>query len=1774
MTQSNRGILKRKGFRRFTAVLMAGVLLAGNLPVYADTEAAEPICGLTEHVHTEACYTALKPASLNCASADAHLQSIHKHTESCYDKEGRLVCGYADFVLHTHADSCYNSQGQLICQIPENKGHQHTDACYADVDVLVCQEAERPAVPGHQHTEACYTWVNTGNLICGQAERAEDPGHIHTEACYTLVNTGNLICGQNERAADPGHTHTEACYTWVNTGNLICGQAERAADPGHSHNEACYDGAGNLICGQAERGADPGHVHTEDCYEHVQQLTCGQEERAADPGHTHTEDCYERVQQLICGQEERVADPGHTHTEDCYEHVQQLSCGQEESAGDPGHVHTASCYQKQRMLICNQPESYMPHIHSDACYEKDENGNLTNTLVCGKAEVYEHIHTEVCIPQTEFVLSCGLEEHQHTEACYPQMVANEVQQETEFPETEAAVSKKETSSETEPFRQSEIEQEVVQEETEYKAQLKQTRAANNEAEQTTATGIRIGCARYGDDVVAHLDLRVGFSESFYAYYEPSRTEAEVNWISTDPDIITVDEEGTVTAISDGTATIFAATKDEAFLTSCDITVFTASEIRLGCSRYGDDTRSYPDLRTGFIESFYAYYEPSGTEAEVDWSSTNENIAAVDEEGTVTAISDGTVTISATTKDGAFTANCELTVYTPTGISLSSSLNMTPGDSSNYSASMIPGHSISFNSYYEPTGNMATADCDWSSSDESVVSVSINAWREAELTANAVGTAVITASTKDGALSATCEITVCAPTGISLDVSSLDVVSGYSTNISAHYEPSGERIIDAIWSSDNENIVSISNVDEWGNAEITANAEGTATITAVTKDGTYSAICEVTVSTPTGITLSSSLNMTPDDSSNYSASMIPGHSTGFSAYYDPTGYWVDADWSSSDESIVSVDENGNVTANAEGTAIITATTKDGALSATCEITVCAPTSISLAASSLILKTGDLSSISAYYEPSGEQIKDATWSSDNESIVSISKIDEWGNVEITANAEGTATITAATKDGAYSATCEVTVFGLTGISLTDSSHTMAIGQILYIYAMNEPTGDWASVDWASSDENIVSVESETDESGIITAKSEGTALITATTRDGLYSATCEITVYAPTGIYISGSEKLTVNSTGSLSAYYEQTDDWVAADWSSSDENIVAVNTGEEGNAWLTAIAEGTAVITATTRDGAYSETFEVTVYTLTGIRLSSSSLNMTSGKSTDICAYYEPAEEWTSDVNWNSSDESIVSVSVDEWGYATITANAEGTAVITATTKDGAYSADCEVTVSGLTGINLNTSFLNMISGHSVGISALSEPAGDIISDVEWSSNDESIVSVSVDEWGNATITANAEGNAVITATTIDGVYSSSCEVAVYELTGISLNSTSLNALTGSSIWLSAFYEPTKETIYDADWSSSDENIVSVKASGYGDPEITAKATGTAVITATTKDGEYSASCEITVCEPTGIHLDRSSLIKIVGGVGYLRAYYEPTDDGAAVDWSSSDDAIASVDEDGCVTAKAVGTAIITATTKDGAFSATCEVTVCNPSGIYVTNRPSEKITAYSLMPGYSGYLYALYEPTGDWADVDWNSSDESIVSVDEYGTLAGITEGTAVITATTKDGEYSASCEVTVSAPTGIKIITQHDVFRLGDSMQCVAVYELASNQVVADVNWSSSDESIVSINKNSSYGRVAELTAKAIGTAVITATTKDGTYTTSYELTVHGTEPVITADPQDVNAAAGAIAEFMVTANGEGLTYQWETLVSEEEGWKTTRLSGYQTETGASSDA
>ena len=174
--------------------------------------------------------------------------------------------------------------------------------------------------------------------------------------------------------------------------------AEGAGLVVHTHNDDCYDENHNLVCTLPELEA---HTHSDACYTEDPVQVCGLAESV---GHIHGSDC--RTLMLTCEEEEReatfdeegnAADAGHVHTPDCYSEV--LSCGMEE--GDGAHTHTDACYETEYLLTCDKPE-VLPHVHSDDCYQKNEDGSIYvdengySWLICGLPEVVQHVHGPEC----------------------------------------------------------------------------------------------------------------------------------------------------------------------------------------------------------------------------------------------------------------------------------------------------------------------------------------------------------------------------------------------------------------------------------------------------------------------------------------------------------------------------------------------------------------------------------------------------------------------------------------------------------------------------------------------------------------------------------------------------------------------------------------------------------------------------------------------------------------------------------------------------------------------------------------------------------------------------------------------------------------------------------------------------------------------------------------------------------------------------------------------------------------------------------------------------------------------------------------------------------------------------------------------------------------------------------------------------------------------------------------------------------------------------------
>ncbi len=168
-----------------------------------------------------------------------------------------------------------------------------------------------------------------------------------------------------------------------------------------------------------------------------------------------------------------------------------------------------------------------------------------------------------------------------------------------------------------------------------------------------------------------------------------------------------------------------------------------------------------------------------------------------------------------------------------------------------------------------------------------------------------------------------------------------------------------------------------------------------------------------------------------------------------------------------------------------------------------------------------------------------------------------------------------------------------------------------------------------------------------------------------------------------------------------------------------------------------------------------------------------------------------------------------------------------------------------------------------------------------------------------------------------------------------------------------------------------------------------------------------------------------VSLNKTSLNLTISDSEQLTATITPSNAyDKSITWTSSDPTVASVNENGVVTAVSAGSAVITVTTADGNKTAFCTVTVAEPT-ISVTGVTLNK-NSMSLNTGCSEQLTATITPSNaDDKSVTWTSSDPAVATVDINGNVTAVSAGSAVITVTTADGNKTASCTVTVISSGG-----------------------------------------------------------------------------------------------------------------------------------------------------
>lgn len=822
--------------------------------------------------------------------------------------------------------------------------------------------------------------------------------------------------------------------------------------------------------------------------------------------------------------------------------------------------------------------------------------------------------------------------------------------------------------------------------------------------------------------------------------------------------------------------------------------------------------------------------------------------------------------------------------------------------------------------------------------------------------------------------------------------------------------------------------------------------------------------ESTVSV-TGIKLNkTSLSLVNGKTEQLSATISPDDATDKQLY-----------WSTSDSSVCTVDQTGLVSAISDGSAVITVMSNDGAFSAECNVQVTTPLSgIALNKSKTTLAVGGTETLIASLLPTGVAEQSIAWSSSDTNVCTV---DSSGI--ITGVAQGTAVVSATVKN--YTATCIVhVIIPVSGITLSKTSLKLKNGASQTLTATIAPkNATEQGLFWTSSNDAVCTV----DQTGKITTVNNGSAVIKVTTYDGSFTAECNVTVYTPaTGISLNKAK--TTLAKGSQETLTAVVSPAGASEkgvfWTSTNGDVCTVDS--DGN--ISGVSEGSAIIIAISKDGGYSAACSVTVVTpATGVTLNKTDLSLENGKSEVLKASIVPDDSTNQDVSWSSSNTAVCTV--DQSGK--VTAVGYGSAAVTVTTADGGYTAKCNVTVSAaITGISLDKNNLTLSKGTQKNLKATVSPADAPKTDLVWASSDTNVCTVDT----SGEVSAVGTGTATISVSTKDGAFSAKCAVTVVvPATGISLSESQMTIEKGKSESLTATINPSDATVQKVYWMSSNKAVCIVDSDG----KITAVGNGTATITVLIPNGGFTAKCTVTVITPvSGIKLNKTETSIRKGAKDTLTAAVTPQDaSDQTVTWSSSDETVCTVDTSGNLTGIKAGTATITATTKDGGFSATCKVTVTP----VVTDIKLSKSTD-TLAKGASDTLTATVSPD-DAPDkgVTWASSDEKVCTVDQNGKVAAVDVGTAVITAKTNDGGFTASCNVTVSIPvTGISLDQTSLNLTIGDTDKLTATITPAGATDQA-VSWSTNNPNIVTVDSN------GNVTAVGGGTVIITATTHDGSF-------------------------------------------------------------------------
>lgn len=590
-----------------------------------------------------------------------------------------------------------------------------------------------------------------------------------------------------------------------------------------------------------------------------------------------------------------------------------------------------------------------------------------------------------------------------------------------------------------------------------------------------------------------LSLIEGESETLTVTILPENaSSSQVTWSVKDASpvgAVAVDDNGLVTAVKPGRAKVVAlATDGSKKFAECVVTV---EKLNIPVSKI--EILSEKRLLIDQEYTFEPLISPlDATDRTITWSiktTTPSGVITLGQDGKIVAMKPGKATVLARANDeSGVEAECDIEVE-DIYIDLVTTKSMFIGDVESFEACVYP------DDYEDKT-------IVWSLKDLNPSGV-VEMDEPCNITANASGTATLVATLKNKPkISSECIITVSPKL-----IKELDIEDNVSIYLADKYEiessvspddATNKKLIWEVKSSEPSGVIEITQ-----EGEIVGLIAGNAVVVAKTTDGSdLSAESEVTVKSVV-VNLIENLSMSVGESIDLSASITP------EKYPNREVEWSIKGGSSG--ACVALSDNGRVTANSVGTAIVVASIKSApSIKAECAVTISEVSveGIKVSPTSLKLKIGSGPvKLSATVTPSNAENKDIVWSVKDLSVDGCISVDAEGSVSVTASGSGI--VVAKTVDGGYEAYCSVVAYNpITSITLPTTIELDPLDELV-LEPIIEPLGADEQVVWSvenSSPEGCVTLTSD----GHLTANTVGTAKITASNADGSIKASTDVTV----------------------------------------------------------------------------------------------------------------------------------------------------------------------------------------------------------------------------------------------------------------------------------------------------------------------------------------------------------------------------------------------------------------------------------------------------------------------------------------------------------------------------------------------------------------------------------------------------------------------------------------------------------------------------------------